>query len=56
LIEPYLQENERLFDIPMARLLSCNGTTLMPEQVYRKIKPRAVRALQAEEAWVTEDG
>jgi len=55
LIKPYLQENERLFDIPLDRLLSLNGTPLKPEQVYRKIRPRVVRALQAEEAWVTKE-
>ena len=54
LIEPYLQENARLFDIPMDRLLSVDGEKRGPSQVYRKIKPRAIRALQAEEAWVTE--
>ena len=26
-----------------------------PESVYRKIQPRAVRALQAEEAWVKKE-
>lgn len=55
LIEPYLQENERLFDIPLEALLSVDGQTMPPAQVYRKIQPRAMRALQAEEAWVTEE-
>jgi glutamate synthase domain-containing protein 3 len=55
LIEPYLQENERLFDITLDRLLSVNGTPRKPEQVYRKIRPNTVRALQAEEAWVTKE-
>jgi hypothetical protein len=54
LIEPYLEENERLFDIPVDDLLSVNGQKLPPDQVYRKIQPRALRALMAEEAWVTE--
>jgi len=54
LIEPYLQENERLFDISLNELLTVDGQTLPPTQVYRKIQPRAMRALQAEEAWVTE--
>ena len=54
LIEPYLEENERLFDIPVDGLLSVNGQKLPPDQVYRKIQPRALRALMAEEAWVTE--
>ncbi len=50
-IRPYLEENERLFGIPLARLLEVNGRALPPEQVYRKIRPRALAALQAEEAW-----
>jgi hypothetical protein len=53
LIEPYLRENERLFGIPISRLLSVDGSAHEPHQVYRKIRPGAVRALQAEEAWVT---
>jgi glutamate synthase domain-containing protein 1/glutamate synthase domain-containing protein 3 len=55
LIEPYLQENQRLLDIPVDTLLRVNGKQRPPEQVYRKIQPRALRALQAEEAWVTEE-
>jgi glutamate synthase domain-containing protein 3 len=51
-IEPQLEENARLFNIPLARLLTVNGEPRLPEEVYRKIKPAAVRALQAEEAWV----
>jgi glutamate synthase domain-containing protein 1/glutamate synthase domain-containing protein 3 len=54
LIEPYLEENARLFDIPLSRLLTVDGKERQPNQVYRKIQPRALRALQAEEAWVTE--
>lgn len=52
LIEPYLQENERLFGIPVSRLLEVEGEVRKPEQVYRKIGPVKVPALQAEEAWV----
>lgn len=55
LIKPYLMENSRLFDIPIERLLNVAGKMLEPDQVYRKISPRAVRALQAEEAWVTKE-
>ncbi len=51
-IEPYLQENARQFDISIERLLSVNGTQRQPAQIYRKIQPRATRALMAEEAWV----
>lgn len=52
LILPYLQESARLFGIPVERLLEVEGKQLAPEQVYRKIVPVAMRALQAEEAWV----
>jgi glutamate synthase domain-containing protein 1/glutamate synthase domain-containing protein 3 len=52
LIRPYLEENERLFGVPVARLLSAGGRTLPPERVYRKIRPRVTGVLQAEEAWV----
>jgi glutamate synthase domain-containing protein 3 len=51
-ISPFLEENERLFGIPVARLLEVDGNPLPPAQVYRKIRPRAIAALQAEEAWV----
>jgi glutamate synthase domain-containing protein 1/glutamate synthase domain-containing protein 3 len=50
-ISPCLEENQRLFGIPLARLLEVDGKILSPEQVYRKIRPRAIAALQAEEAW-----
>lgn len=53
LILPYLEENERLFGIPLARLLEVDGVARAPHEVYRKIQPGSVRALQAEEAWVT---
>jgi hypothetical protein len=52
LIKPYLKENARLLAIPLERLLAVDGRQRSPELVYRKIMPRAVRALQAEEAWV----
>ena len=51
-ISPFLEENERLFGIPVARLLEVGGNPLPPSQVYRKIRPKAIAALQAEEAWV----
>lgn len=50
-ISPCLEENQRLFGIPLGRLLEVDGKVLSPEQVYRKIRPRAIAALQAEEAW-----
>ncbi|MDX1435856.1 MAG: hypothetical protein R3335_03530, partial [Anaerolineales bacterium] len=51
-IRPHLEENERLFGIALSRLLEVGGEVRSPENVYRKIQPRAMRALQAEEAWV----
>jgi glutamate synthase domain-containing protein 3 len=56
LIGPYLEENERLFGIPVAKLLEVDGTELAPGRVYRKIRPKKVEALQAEEAWVRGKG
>ena len=55
LIKVMLDENEALFGVPVERLLTFEGKTLAPEQMYRKIQPKAVRALQAEEAWVAEE-
>ena len=51
-IHPYLEENARHFDIPVAKLLEYQGKALPYHQVYRKIRPLLVRALQEEEAWV----
>ena len=50
-ISPYLEENERLFGIPLARLLEVDQASLPPERVYRKVRPTAIAALQPEEAW-----
>ena len=55
LIQPYLEDNERLFGIPIARLLEVGGKPLSPEEIYRKIRPHTVKALQAEEAWVRKE-
>ncbi len=55
LIQPYLEENEQLFGIPVARLLEIEGKSLAPREVYRKIRPHTVKALQAEEAWVRKE-
>ena len=52
LLSPLLEENERLFGIPVARLLEVDGTALPPAKVYRKIRPGAIAALHSEEAWV----
>ena len=51
-IRPSLEENERLFGIPVSRLLEVDGRVLVANQVYRKIRPKATGVLQAEEAWV----
>jgi glutamate synthase domain-containing protein 1/glutamate synthase domain-containing protein 3 len=51
-LSPLLEENERLFGIPVARLLQVDGTPLPPARVYRKIRPGAIAALHSEEAWV----
>ncbi len=39
LIEPYLEENEELFGIPISRLLTVDGELREPAQVYRKVVP-----------------
>ena len=52
LIKPLLVENERLLGVPIQRLLQVDGEPVSPTRVYRKVFPRAVQALQAEEAWV----
>ena len=53
LIRPLLEENERLFGIPISRLLTVEEQPLPPERIYRIVVPAKVRALQAEEAWVS---
>ena len=47
LIRPYLEENERLFDIPLSRLLTVDGTPMDPLRVYRKVAPAAKKASAA---------
>jgi glutamate synthase domain-containing protein 1/glutamate synthase domain-containing protein 3 len=39
LIEPYLEENEKLFDITIDRLLTIGGNKKEPREIYRKIRP-----------------
>jgi len=53
---PLLAENERLFGIPLARLLTVAGRELPLERVYRKVRPLATKALQPEEAWIHKQG
>ena len=42
-ILPFLQENERLFDIPISRLLTVDGQSLAPGKVYRKVAPAGLK-------------
>ncbi len=51
-ILPYLEENALAFEIPLIKLLEHQGKSLRYSEVYRKIRPIPVRALQEEEAWV----
>ena len=50
LIRPYLEANERIFGIPLERLLAVQGQAERPERVHRKIRPAEHRALSPEEA------
>ncbi len=45
LLLPYLEENERLFGIRVDELLTVNGQSLAPAEVYRKVGPVKVAAL-----------
>ena len=51
-IEPLLRQNEIEFGIPLEKLLEVDGIQRPFSEVYRKIQPQKVKALQAEEAWV----
>jgi glutamate synthase domain-containing protein 3 len=51
-IRPALEENARLFRIPVERLLQSQGRSLAPEGVYRVVVPARHQALQPEQAWV----
>jgi len=53
LILPYLQENERLFDISIQNdLLMVDGHRLPPDQVYRKVQAVKLAVLtEVEESW-----
>jgi glutamate synthase domain-containing protein 3 len=52
LIRPLLEENQRLFGIPIAWLLKVDGESRRPEDVYRVIVAARHKALQPEEVWV----
>jgi len=56
LIKPYLEENEKLFDIKVDELLTVNGEKRSPVEVYRKVAPVRIAALgkKADELIVTE--
>ena len=45
LILPYLEENERLFNIPVRRLLTVNNKVLLFHEVYRKIEAVELKVL-----------
>ncbi len=40
LIQPYLEENQKLFGISIERLMSVDGSRRAPTEVYRKIGPQ----------------
>ncbi len=44
-IRPCFEENARLFDIPLDRLLTVNGG-LPPQEIYRKIEPAQLAVLK----------
>jgi glutamate synthase domain-containing protein 1/glutamate synthase domain-containing protein 3 len=46
LIEPYLQENERLFEIAVDDLLKVDGRQCVPQEVYRKVEVRSTGVLR----------
>lgn len=45
LIRPYLEENERLLGVPLQALLTVDGRSRRPEEVYRKIAAVQLAAL-----------
>jgi glutamate synthase domain-containing protein 1/glutamate synthase domain-containing protein 3 len=49
LIEPYLRENERLFGVSLAQLLSVDGDPRHPTEVYRKVEVAASEVLKEQE-------
>ena len=58
LILPYLEENERLFGIPIQTLLTVDGEVKPPQEVYRKVRPvkLAILAKVVEESGLEEVG
>ena len=49
LIRPYLDENERLFGIPVSELLTVDGTLCEPADVYRKVSAGKLQVLAGSE-------
>jgi len=49
LIRPYLEENERLFGIPVSELLTVDGRACEPEHVYRKVSAVKLSVLAGSE-------
>ncbi len=49
LIEPYLEENEKLFGITIDRLLTVKGNKKTPQAVYRKIRPLKAAAVKKDD-------
>jgi glutamate synthase domain-containing protein 1/glutamate synthase domain-containing protein 3 len=49
LILPYLEENEKLFDITVDRLLTIAGKKKSPQAVYRKIMPQKTPVISKED-------
>lgn len=47
LIRPYLEENERLFGIPVEELLSVDGRVQGPDRIYRKVGAQGATSLDS---------
>ena len=54
LIQPYLEENEKLFGITIDRLLTVDGKKLEPKNVYRKIRPKKTGAAAKDDDGLSE--
>jgi glutamate synthase domain-containing protein 3 len=57
LILPFLEENQKLFGINVAQLLTVNGKRLRPSRVYRKVVPGSVKNIVVEDTddvWAAE--
>jgi glutamate synthase domain-containing protein 3 len=57
LILPLLEENERLFGIKVADLMTVDGSVKEPKEVYIKVVPasRAIASVETEEIFVDEE-